>query len=924
MRFATLATLAAVAASQEGPQPPRDTAARWALHFSTGMGAGHKATAQELLLEPPRSLAALALADKAGDPPLTPGFAYAPQQPRACETPEPIDGVEQPEQCSATDASRAASGFGFGWFVQMGGKSRKTYAPMVRYSNDSVVGEEGVGHGDVVVAPSVSEKATSLAKGIRSTTIFAHTRGGGALAVHKPENAPPFLLSADPNHQRAAHAIVQKTLPPNLIWMHAGAISNFQWVRPLLLSQIGRARADLIRGQSDSEHAAALFSSLLVHNRSKVCEDASGALVKGVHTQHGCEGTGRHWSAAEPGTCTRMGATPVDIDTEADCITAGNTWTPGKSGQCIEADGETVYERALEESPEPLTEQTCTKTTNRWLTAAVSKSAGGSAAMQQFSAAELSEALARVVAELDQVDQDPARGELGEKAMSSGIECGPDTAGLNVAVGDGKALVIVRARTCANTLPPPLYLSIGSKWDAKKGVVVPASLESPTPGVVTAVVASEPMTTQLSDVAARWEILAVDEMILIHSESAAVGEDGVISGEEGPGVIERWCLSELCVKEVAISRPEGERPVLHAAAVPAPEGAVDAHRPASAATYHLDSGQRETGSLTGDGADDWKPPAAAGADGEAGGGGALTGSGKLGGDEDDWKPPGAGVEAGGGGSLSGGVGVAGADDWQPPGSGGGAKTVPGASAGGGVLKGSLTSRPAAAAAAVPPPSPLSAGGGGGGGGGGMLSSLQAEEAVALSGMGLPGGGGVRQPRRLDSAPVPPPPPVPRTPNPMDDEKLWQQEEEDRRGKASKREQAERDRHKATQDRLARDRAFRVEEQERQEDNRVKEQEAWDKAAQRRRERTAAETGEELPPPPPPPPGRGPRGGGGGGGAGAAGAGAGAGMTMRGWLGAARLDSYHKDFQVHPYLTSTNNTTHPYPAPLPSSGVRARL
>jgi hypothetical protein len=847
---------------------PRDTGMRWALHFSTGMGKGVKVAATELLVDPPRSLAALAVAERAGKDPLTPGFEYAPQS-QICE---PNQGEQEAGQCVSRDLAYAEAGFGFGWFVPMGGgKTGKSYSPMARYSNASLLEPEG---------DALTETATKLSRGIRSTTVFVHTRGGGQLALASSKNAPPFLLNADPNHQRAAHSLVQKTNPPNLIWMQCGSLPNFQWMRPLLVSHIGRTRADLIRGQSDSEHTAALFASLLVHNRSKVCEDTHGEPVAGVHSGTMCEDTGRHWVAGEAGSCTRMGATPVDgIGTESDCIAAGYTWTAGKEAQCVDQSG-TVYEPPTTTNEDGvavaaplLTPVTCTKTGNRWLDVVESKSAnrGKTQPVLQFRARELSEAIARLVSELDAVDQDPARGELGEKALGSGLECGPETSGLNAAVGDGRALAIVRARACPDLLPPPLYVSIGAAWDPKRGVTTAASS---TPrgdeGVVTVVVASEPMADAQSDVADRWESLATDEMILIHSEDTAIvegesGADSTASGHEGPGVVQRWCLSQRCLEEVA-TRPEGAaRPVLHAAAVPAPDGAAELHRPASAHTYKLKSGAAAsetpaTGSLQGD-ADEWKPQGTATVEHTEGVGKSLVGSGgKLAG-ADDWVPPSSAGSAAGtesGAPTAGGVGLAGADDWQPPGASPTRSMPPAATAAAssntGVLKGSLTSQP---------PTPI------------------IPETVSV---GAPHGG-VRHPRRLDSSPPPPPPPPlhPPPPTTYDDDESWLSVEQQRREKAERREQQDRDRHKATQERLARDRAFREEERLRHTEHQQKEQDAWDRAARRRRERQQEEDGVDSAPQPAP--------------SSRGGFSGGTKMTMRGWLGAARLDAYHKDFEV---------------------------
>ena len=850
---------------------PRDTGTRWALHFSTGMGKGVKVTAAELLVEPPRSLAALALAEMAGQDPLTPGFAYA----TSAQVCEPTQEDGEAGKCPARDLAFAESGFGFGWFVPMGGgKTVKSYSPMVRYSNTTLLELEG---------GALSETATKLSRGIRSTTVFAHTRGGGQLALANAKNAPPFLLNADPNHQRAAHSLVQKRSPPNLIWMQCGSLPNFQWMRPLLVSHIGRTRADLIRGQSDAEHAGALFASLLVHNRSKVCEDPHGEPVAGVHSETMCEDTGRQWVPGEAGSCTRMGAKPVDgIGSESECIAAGYTWTDGKEAQCIDQNGDayeppptTDVDGATTSAP-PLTPVTCAKTGNRWLEAFESKSANkdNQHPVQQFSAAELSEAVARLVTELDAVDQDPVRGELGEKALGSGLECGPETSGLNAVVGDGRALVVVRARACPGLLPPPLYVSIGAAWDPKRGVATAASSATPdNEGVVTVVVASEPMADALSDVAARWESLATDEMLLVHSEDTTIEDDGV--GHEGPGVIQRWCLSQRCLEEVA-ARPEGmARPELHAAAVPAPDGASELHRPASARTYKLKSGVAAVqvpakGSLQGE-TDGWKPPGPATVELTGGTGGlekGLGAAGKLAG-ADDWVPPSSAAagsaSTANGASMTGGRALAGTDDWQPPGASPSRLLPPAAAAGSsstGTLRGSLSSQP--------------------------------PTAIPETGLGGGASGGVRQPRSLDSGlpqpppppppPAAPPPPLPPPPVPrgVDNDKDWLAEEEKRREKAESREQKERDRHKATQERLARDRAFREEERLRHAEHQQKEQDAWDRAAQRRRSRQQEEDGVDSGLPPA---------------ASHRGSGGGPKMTMRGWLGAARLDAYHKHFEV---------------------------
>ena len=73
----------------------------------------------------------------------------------------------------------------------------------------------------------------------------------------------------------AAHAAVQHVGVPSLMWMHVGKTASFKMMRPLLVNKVGKARVDLIAGQSESEHVGALFASILVANRSYVCQNSA-------------------------------------------------------------------------------------------------------------------------------------------------------------------------------------------------------------------------------------------------------------------------------------------------------------------------------------------------------------------------------------------------------------------------------------------------------------------------------------------------------------------------------------------------------------------------------------------------------------------------------------------------------------------------
>jgi hypothetical protein len=268
------------AGTAAAPTLPVDPGSRWAVFFSVG-DAPTKAAAFDLLGGAPRALAKQY-------PAITPGFQYADcaAQPQLCQ--EAAARARGPDEVGA-----ATDGFGLGWFVSMGGgRGRaRSVAPMVRYSNATV-------HGDALPSGErgLSDQARQLTAGVRASTVFAHVRGGDALAMANPVNAPPFLLRADPTHSAAAHAAVQHVGVPSILWMQQGVTASFQMLRPLLLNKIGRARAGLIGGVSEAEHVGALYASLLVENRSHVCRGYDGTEVAAA-AQLECERTGWTWRA---------------------------------------------------------------------------------------------------------------------------------------------------------------------------------------------------------------------------------------------------------------------------------------------------------------------------------------------------------------------------------------------------------------------------------------------------------------------------------------------------------------------------------------------------------------------------------------------------------------------------------------------------
>lgn len=260
--LSALLLLGASVRSNTAPDP----GTRWALYFSAGQSPA-KVSAQDLFGTAPRGLARQHV-------PQTPGFEYTP-----CDAEE---GAIQ--QCAASSA--VGAGFGVGWFVSMGAgrDGAQNVAPLTRYSNESVSEDAG----------ELTAAASPLVSGVRSSTVFAHVRGGGALAMASPANAPPFLLRADPTQTTAAHRAVQHKGVPTLMWMHCGQLPNFHSLRPLLLNKVGPERTQLITGQSESEHVAALFTTLLVANRSKLCVAPEGEELPASDRLH-CEQTGWRW-----------------------------------------------------------------------------------------------------------------------------------------------------------------------------------------------------------------------------------------------------------------------------------------------------------------------------------------------------------------------------------------------------------------------------------------------------------------------------------------------------------------------------------------------------------------------------------------------------------------------------------------------------
>ncbi|MGI9224867.1 MAG: ergothioneine biosynthesis protein EgtC [Woeseiaceae bacterium] len=104
-----------------------------------------------------------------------------------------------------------------------------------------------------------------LAAKIRSTCLFAHVRAATPGLIINELNCHPFQHN-------------------NFLWMHNGRVSGFRRMKRYIRQQISDEYYDNINGTTDSEHAFALFLSLL-NGRSKDYDinDLAKALGETIH-----------------------------------------------------------------------------------------------------------------------------------------------------------------------------------------------------------------------------------------------------------------------------------------------------------------------------------------------------------------------------------------------------------------------------------------------------------------------------------------------------------------------------------------------------------------------------------------------------------------------------------------------------------------
>lgn len=104
-----------------------------------------------------------------------------------------------------------------------------------------------------------------LAAKIRSTCLFAHVRAATPGLIINELNCHPFQHN-------------------NFLWMHNGRVSGFRRMKRYIRRQISDEYYDNINGTTDSEHAFALFLSLL-NGRSKDYDinDLAKALGETIH-----------------------------------------------------------------------------------------------------------------------------------------------------------------------------------------------------------------------------------------------------------------------------------------------------------------------------------------------------------------------------------------------------------------------------------------------------------------------------------------------------------------------------------------------------------------------------------------------------------------------------------------------------------------
>ena len=186
---------------------------------------------------------------------------------------------------------------------------------------------------------------------------------------------------------------------------------------------------------------------------------------------------------------------------------------------------------------------------------------------QALSLSELQEAVERTIRELEGVDHDKSRIELGEprfclsrykkqRSSNDGNE-NKESNSLNIIVSNGVHVVATRHRGCSE-IPPPMYISVGQEWESQGSMSIGGSKD--VNGIGAVIFSKEPLSRRHAN---QWMMLDPDEMISAsvvhgHLKNQKLRNPTVSNGIFIQDILlMKKCMSTACHKRKAINSARG-------------------------------------------------------------------------------------------------------------------------------------------------------------------------------------------------------------------------------------------------------------------------------------------------------------------------------------------------------------------------------
>mmetsp|Transcript_33782 Transcript_33782/g.86647 ORF Transcript_33782/g.86647 Transcript_33782/m.86647 type:complete len:505 (-) Transcript_33782:1270-2784(-) len=381
-----------------------------------------------------------------------------------------------------------------------------------------------------------------VASTVQSHVLFGHIRAA-TFGENNYNNAHPFVFG-------------------NLLWMHNGGIAYFDRVGPKLRSRLSDEAMSLIEGNTDSEHAAALFLDILHDDGSQ-----EGRELRSRRQQRTAELVRRRQQedARVAPSLLYMFLRDSDLfDTPHQGV--NGTFSEGADTCIIEEESESSIDSksekapALEDSNTNMTSEGLpTKSLARSRHARMGVPIGSlvratSTRPTHYSTSQLRSAMTQTILELDELFEEVSD-ELYEDYIrkiedEEGTDAHEQTrrefqnnlahSSLNFAVSDGRTLVASRYRNSIHDEPPSLYYSVTG------GGIVNGRNQA---GIQNVFVTSEPLVR--GDEAEReYELLGKDEIISVYPQGDKLHEEACLEvGRADSLRVEFSCLSTACKED---------------------------------------------------------------------------------------------------------------------------------------------------------------------------------------------------------------------------------------------------------------------------------------------------------------------------------------------------------------------------------------